>query len=169
MKRPLLIALLSCILSLNVLAAENISAAKTKLIDTLLEQTGQTAIIMGNQFSAVFAQQMTHMLQQTQPNINPKAFAIIEEESLALINEELVINGKYNKMMYPIYNKNFTAGELQQMINLNNTELGKKMLKVLPTISEEAMQAGQQFGIGLAPKIQQRIMSRFQEEGIFKV
>ena len=54
------------------------------------------------------------------------------------------------------------------MIDLNNTELGKKMLKVLPLISEEAMQAGQQFGLGLAPKIQERIMSRFQKEGIFK-
>lgn len=169
MKKSLLVTILVCMWSVHAFAADNISAAKIKLIDILLEQTGQSAIEMGNQFSSAFSQQMSHMLQQSQPSINPKAFAIIEEESLALINEELVINGQFHKMMHPIYSKNFTVEELQQMIDFNNTVLGKKMLKVLPTISEEAMQAGQQFGLELAPKIQQRIMSRFQEEGIFKV
>ena len=176
MRKPVLIKVLMAVLitvltgglSANAFADDTVPDAKIKLINTLLEQTGQSAIKMGNEFSSSFALQMNHMLQQTQPNINPKAFIIIEEESMALINQELVDNGGYHKMMYPIYHKNFTEGELQQMINLNNTELGRKMLKVMPTISEEAMQAGQQFGLGLAPQIQQRIMSRFQEEGIFK-
>lgn len=168
MLMTVLITTLTFTLSAGVFAADTVPDTKTKLIDTLLEQTGQSAIKMGNEFSSSFALQMNHMLQQSQPNINPKAFIIIEQESMALINQELVENGGYNKMMYPIYHKNFTEDELQQIINLNNTELGRKMLKVMPTISEEAMQAGQQFGLGLAPKIQQRIMSRFKEEGIFK-
>ena len=168
MKKYFLMTLLSCVLSVAAFADETVSGAKIKLIDTLLEQTGQSATKMGNQFSSTFVMQMSHMLQQSQPNINPKAFIIIEEESTAIITKELVENGGYNKMIYPIYHKNFSEDELQQMIDLNNTELGKKMLKVLPLISEEAMQAGQQFGLGLAPKIQERIMSRFQKEGIFK-
>lgn len=168
MKKLLLMTVFAYSLSISAFAADTVSVAKIKLIDTLLEQTGQTAQLMGKDFSSSFALQMNHMLQQTQPNINPKAFVIIEEESLALINEELVDKGEYNKMIYPIYHKNFTKAELQQMINFNNTELGKKMLKVLPVISTETMQARQQFGLGLAPKIQKRIMSRFQEEGIFK-
>lgn len=166
MKKILLFTLLSCTLSSPGFAADAIPSEKIKLIDTVLEQTGQTAIKMGNQFSSMFAQQMSHMLQESQPTINPKAFAIIEQESLMLINEELVDNGQYNKMMYPIYHKHFTEAELQQMIVINNTELGQKMLQVLPTISAEAMQAGQQFGVMLAPKIQARILQRFKAEGI---
>ena len=168
MRKLILMTVFAYSLSASALAADTASAAKIKLIDILLEQTGQTAQKMSNDFSSSFALQMSHMLQQAQPHINPKAFVIIEEESLALINEELVEKGGYNKMIYPIYHKNFTEAELQQMINLNNTELGKKMLKVLPTISTEAMQTGKQFGLGLAPQIQKRIMVRFQEEGIFK-
>lgn len=168
MRNIILTALFTCVISASAYAADTVSNEKIKLIDTLLEQTGQTAIKMGDQFANSFALQMTHLLQQNQPDINPKAFAIIEEESTALITEELVVKGGYNKMIYPIYHKNFTEDELQQMINLNNTDLGKKMLKVLPIISEEALQAGQLFGLGLAPKIQERIMTRFREEGIFK-
>lgn len=169
MRKIILMTLFAYSLSASALAADTISAAKIKLIDTLLEQTGQTAQQMSKDFSSSFALQMNHMLQQSQPNINPQAFVIIEEESLALINEELVEKGEYKKMIYPIYHKNFTEAELQKMININNTELGKKMLKVLPTISTESMQTGKQFGLGLAPQLQKRIMSRFQEEGIFKV
>ncbi|MGO4998627.1 DUF2059 domain-containing protein [Oceanisphaera sp. W20_SRM_FM3] len=168
MRKIIVTTLLTYVISVSVYAADTVSNEKIKLIDTLLEQTGQTAVKMGDKFSNSFALQMNHMLQQHQPDINPKAFVIIEEESKALITEELVVKGGYNKMMYPIYHKNFTEGELQQMINLNNTELGRKMLKVLPVISEESLQAGQQFGVGIAPKIQERIMARFREEGIFK-
>lgn len=166
MKKSLMLAAFTLAFSFNIHAADSLSPEKKKLIDTLLEQTGQSAIAMGKQFSNVFIQQMTMVLKQTQPNIDPKAFAILEEEITAVVNEEMSAGDSFRNMLYPIYNKHFSNAELEKMIELNNTELGKKLIRVMPVITQEGMQAGQQFGRTLGPKIQQRIVTRFKAEGI---
>lgn len=151
--------------SQSILAVE-IDAGKRELIDKILEQTGQTAITVGEQFSGAFIQQMTIVLKAGNPDIDPRAFYIMEEEIKKLVHEELVINKAFFEMMYPIYDKHFTIEDLKKMIELNNTPFGKKMIKVMPLITQEGMQAGQAFGQSLGPKIQQRIITRFEEEGI---
>ncbi|MEJ2641241.1 MAG: DUF2059 domain-containing protein [Desulfosarcinaceae bacterium] len=162
----ILSAILSIILAANALAASEISKEKKALIDTLLAQTGQSAIAIGKQFSNLFIQQMTAILEKSKPDIDPKAFDILEEEINAVIHEEIVVNGALSEMMYPIYDKHFTNAELKKMIELNKTEFGKKMIRVMPLITQESMQAGQQFGQGLGPKIKKRLTDRFREEGI---
>lgn len=144
----------------------DISPEKKELIDKLLDQTGQSAITTGKNFSNAFIQQMTMVLKQSNPEIDPKAFEIVKEEINALMDEELVQKKTLSKMMYPIYDKHFTATDLKEMIILNDTPLGKKMIKVMPLLTQEGIQAGQTLGQSLAPKIQQRIMDRFQKEGI---
>ena len=154
-------------LSFNVSAAINdIPASKKLLIDNLLAQTGQSAVAVGRQYSELFTQQMTLILKQSKPDINPKAFDIVEEEIIAIMDEEFLINDAFKTMMYPIYSKHFTEGELRKMIEINNTEFGKKIIRVMPLISKEGMIAGQEFGKKLGPKIQKRIAERFKEEGI---
>lgn len=166
MKKSLIIIAFSLVFSLNAHTAENLSKNKKDLIDILLEQTGQSSIEIGKQFSDLFVQQMTMLLKQSKPDIDPRAFDILENEITSIINEEMVIKDTFKEMMYPIYAKHFTEADLKQMIELNNTEFGKKIIKVMPTITQEGMQAGQQMGQSLGPKIQQRIMERFQQEGI---
>ena len=160
-------AILALLLAVqNSYASTSLSPDKKKLIDTLLEQTGQSGIAVGKQFSDVFIQQMTVTLKKSKPDIDPRAFEILQEEITSLIDEEIAENGILNKMMYPIYDKHFTEDELKEMIEHNNTELGKKLIRLAPTITQEAMLAGQQFGQALGPKIQQRLVERFEEEGI---
>lgn len=166
MKKSIMLAVFTLAFSFHIHAADSITPEKKKLIDTLLEQTGQSAIAMGKQFSNVFIQQMTMVLKQSQPNIDPKAFGILEEEITAVVNEEMKMSGSFRDMLYPIYDKHFSNAELMKMIELNNTELGKKLIRVMPVITQEGMRAGQQFGRALGPKIQQRIVARFKEEGI---
>ncbi len=50
------------------------------------------------------------------------------------------------------------------MIELNNTEFGKKMIRVLPVVAQEGMLAGQQLGESLGPKIQEQLMTKLKEE-----
>jgi hypothetical protein len=157
---------MSVILFGSSFAAGEISKDKKALIDTLLEQTGQSAIAVGKQFSNLYIQQMTMVLKKSKPDIDPKAFDIIKEEINAIIREEVVEKGALNKMLYPIYDKHFTNAELKKMIELNNTEFGRKMIRVMPLITQESMQAGQEFGKSLGPKIQQRLADRFREAGI---
>ena len=98
--------------SVQLAGALEISAEKKALIDELLVQTGQSATAMGKQFSDAFVQQMTVVLKNSNPNMDPIAYDIVEEEIIAVIDEEFVMKGTLLEIMYPIYDKHFTADEL---------------------------------------------------------
>jgi hypothetical protein len=164
--KKVIISVFVLTLSFFVSAQTDIDSEKKKLIDALLEQTGQSAIAMSKQFSDAFIQQMTNVLIQSQSNVEPKAFDILREEITAIIDEELITKSSFNEMLYPIYSKNFSVEELEKMIELNKTELGQKLIRVMPVLTQESIQAGQLLGQSLAPIIQQRIAERFEKEGI---
>ena len=166
MKKYILLLIVLLMVNVQISHAADISAEKRELIDQLLVQVGQSAVTVGKQFSDAFIQQMTIVLKQSNPNIDPKAYVIINEEITSLIDEVFIVKGALSEIMYPIYNEHFTVEELREMIAFNNTELGKKIIKVMPIISQEGMQAGQKLGESLAPKIQERIAARFEKEGI---
>jgi len=106
---------------------------------------------------------MSDLLKQSNPEIPPRALNILGEEVNATIREEIEA---FYEMMYPIYQKYFTLNELNGLISFYETPLGSKVISTLPLITQESMLAGQQWGATLAPKIQQRVMKRFKEEGI---
>lgn len=158
--------ILTALISLNVQASTEINSQKKALIDTLLDQTNQSAMTVGKQLSESYIQQMISVLKQSSPNMNPKAFTIVEEEVKSIIKEELIVKKGLRQLMYPVYSKHFSVQDLEKMIEFNKTELGKKIINVMPLISQESMQAGQTFGQSLAPKVLERITARFQAEGI---
>jgi hypothetical protein len=166
MKRVILCLGLFLICQVQLVIAEDIDPKKRALIDTLLTQTGQSSVSVDEQFSNAFIQQMSMILRQSNPDIDPRAFVIIEEEVNAVIHEELVVNDSFSGMLYPIYARHFSSAELQKMIDLNNTEFGKKLIKVMPLITREVMQAGEALYRSLEPRIQQRYVERFEKEGI---
>lgn len=154
------------IFCLQSVSFAEISPEKKELIDRLMAQTGQSSIDVGKQFSTLFIRQMTMQLKQTNPNINPRAFTIIQEEVNNVIDQEVIKNKRFTLMLYPVYDKYFTAEDLRQMIKFNETEVGRKIIKVMPMVTQESMMVGQQFGQSIAPEFQKRIMDRFRQEGI---
>ena len=161
-----LIILLTWLFASSVAAAGQVDSQKKNLIEELLQQIGNSSAQVSRQFSNLFITQMEQSLKRTNPNIAPKAFRIMEEEINAVIHDELLSGNKFSEMMYPIYAKKFSTEELQQMIDFNNTPLGKKMIKVMPQITREAMLVGQAYGKKLAPQIKDRVIKRFEKEGI---
>jgi len=161
-----IIAIFCLVFALQTQAGETINPTKKQLIDTLLEQTGQSTIGVAKQFSDVFIQQMTMVLKNSKPEIDPRAYDIMADEIKSVINEEMLVNGALSEMIHPIYSKHFSVSDLQKMIEFNNTELGKKLISVMPMITQESIQVGQQWGQSLGPIIEQRLMVRFEQEGI---
>ncbi len=146
--------------------ADPLNREKTALIDKLLEQTGQSAEAVGMQISKLSIQQMTESLKIMKPDIGQKILDIMEEVVEGVIHEEIVVKKTYVKMLYPIYSKYLTQDELKQMIEFNNTPLGKKIIKTLPLITQEALRVSQAYGQTLGPKLQQSLAARFEKEGI---
>jgi len=146
--------------------ATEVSAEKKALIDQLMAQTGQPATSVGEQFSNSFIQQMTMMLKRTNPNVDPKAYKIMSEEVHSVVKAEAGADKTLSEIMYPVYDKHFTTEDLSKIVEFNNSPVGQKLQKVMPMITQEGMKVGQTFGQTVAPKIQQRLRARFQQEGI---
>ncbi|PIE04465.1 MAG: hypothetical protein CSA76_04220 [Spirochaetales bacterium] len=61
------------------------------------------------------------------------------------------------ELIIPIYESNFTKAELMAILAFYNTPAGKKLLTKQPQILEESMEAGRQWGMETALKIQKRL------------
>lgn len=144
--------------------SDELNSDKKVAIKELLDVTG--ALQLGEIFSNAFIQQMTQVLKSSKPDVDPKAFDIIEEEVKALIHEELVVKESLLPYMYPIYHKYLTLEETKGLIKFYNTPLGKKAISVMPKMTQEGIKAGQIWGQTMGKKIQQRLSERFKNEGL---
>ncbi|NOY84711.1 MAG: DUF2059 domain-containing protein [Nitrospirae bacterium] len=144
--------------------ADELTAKKKALIDEILSIT--RASKMGDVFSSFFVQRMSVALKQSKPDIDARAFEILQEEVDAVIKKGLVDEKALNKMSYPIYQKHLDSSDLSELIRFYKTPVGKKFLFVMPMITQEVMQAGQIWGQPLGPIIQKRVIERFEKEKI---
>jgi hypothetical protein len=158
-------ALLLSVSFTHTVCAADVSQEKKQLIDTLLAQTGQSAEKVGKLMASQYVAQIAKVLESANPDVQPNVMTVMSEEVNMIMNEEIVQNGRFTQLLYPIYDKHFTSDDLRKMIELNNTEFGKKLINVMPVITQEALKAGQEFGQSLAPKINERLQARFKKEG----
>ena len=143
---------------------EELTQEKINAIKELMSITGSTQLveILGK---AVF-QKMATFVQKTNPEIDPRALKIIEEEVISLMREETGEKGSFRQLIYPIYHKHLTLEEIKELTKFYKSPVGKKMISVLPNIVQESMQAIQPWANSLVPTIQQRVLTRFEKEGI---
>ena len=84
----------------------------------------------------------------------------------SLIHEELKQKESLHPYMYPIYHKYLTLEETKGLIKFYETPLGKKVISVMPKMTQEGMQAGQIWGQFISEKLQKRVRERLKKEGI---
>ena len=65
--------------------------------------------------------------------------------------------GELEDMIVVVYDRHFSTYELRQMVAFYRTPLGQKMLQSLPTIMQESMLAGQQWGQKLGMEVGQQL------------
>jgi len=152
-------------LSLSTIAfAEELTNAKKAAIKELMDITGSAQI--GEMFAAAFLQQMTMALKSINPEIPPRAFTILEEEINAVIREEMLEKGSLYELIYPVYHKYLTLEDTRALLAFYNTPVGRKTIRVMPQLTQEAMLVGQLWGQSLDELMQQRIAQRLEKEGI---
>jgi uncharacterized protein len=166
MKPGILLTILLIALPLPALAADTAQIPPQLRTDILqlIDMTGGAH--MGQLFGNAIAQQIINNLQASHPNISPKAFTIIKEETSGLLTDP-GINKQLVEMLVPIYAKYYTDADVRQMIAFYKTPLGQKIIQNNPEIAHASMQDGEQWGKDvLAPELVKRIRTRFQQEGI---
>ncbi len=134
-----------------------------RAIRQLIVATG--ALEIGEQFANMISMQMSQTLRQSNPDIPPRAFDIIQQEVMAVIGEELE-SGSFERLIVPVYAKYFNLEEVQELLAFYRTDIGRKTVEVMPLLTQESMQVGQNWGINIGPLIGQRVVQKLAEEGI---
>ncbi|MBN1231904.1 MAG: DUF2059 domain-containing protein [Candidatus Coatesbacteria bacterium] len=144
MKFRIIILLLLVSFSLKVFAEES-SEDKTKDIRLLLELTG------AEENSKQAIQNLINIMKKTAPAISDEYW----KNFMKNLKTDVMIN-----LLVPVYDKYFTHEDIKGMIEFYKTPLGKKIVSVQPSLTKDAMEIGQKWGI----QISQQIMKDIQEK-----
>lgn len=144
MKFSIIILLLLVSFSLKVFAEES-SEDKTKDIRLLLELTG------AEENSKQAIQNLINIMKKTAPAISDEYW----KNFMKNLKTDVMIN-----LLVPVYDKYFTHEDIKGMIEFYKTPLGKKIVSVQPSLTKDAMEIGQKWGI----QISQQIMKDIQEK-----
>lgn len=146
MKKLLVIAILSLICS-SSFAQDN--AGYTATLKKMLESTGGQGA-----FQAAI-KQMFSMFRQQKNNVPAEIWDSLQAEMEKTSMDDLAT------LLTPVYQKQLTESDLKKIIEFYDTPIGRKYASAAPTIMQESMQVGQEWGM----KIGQQVMQKIAEKG----
>lgn len=74
--------------------------------------------------------------------------------------------GIFHELMVHLYNKHFSASDIQELRGFYASDIGKKLITVTPALTQESFQAGAEWGRMLAPLVQNRVKERLEALGV---
>ncbi|MGP9823581.1 DUF2059 domain-containing protein [Ectopseudomonas khazarica] len=156
----LLIPLLLSGLSLFA-SADELTADKRANIEQLLQATNTMAL--ATQFGQNASKHATEMLHQLRPDIPQHVIDMLPGEVMAVFAEN---SGELQEMMIDIYHQHLSDEEIRELLTFYSSDIGRKIIRLMPAMAAQSMQVGQQWGESLGPQIEARIKARLQQQGI---
>jgi len=98
--------------------------------------------------------QLIEMQKQQHPSVGDEVWSSIRSE----FNSDELIN-----ILVPIYVKNFTLAEMNEIIAFYKSPIGQKVIDKMPAVMQEAMLAGQQWGVTVLNKMTERLKEKEQK------
>jgi hypothetical protein len=129
--------------------AQNVPAEYTKALKEMFELNGTKETFM----TAI--DQMMEMFESSREDVPSELWKALGDEFNKTSLNELV------DMLAPVYFKYMTLDEILQITAFYKTPAGKKLAISTPAITQESMQIGQQWGM----KIGQKVEDRLREKG----
>lgn len=87
---------------------------------------------------------------------------------VAEVIKEFSVDEKLIDNITDIYARHFTHDDVRGMIAFYETPVGKKVVGVMPNLTQEGMQAGQRLQAELMPGVEERVTARLKAEGIIE-
>ena len=147
-------------LMLAIVPAAAQQTEKRKAIDDLLRLTGATNIMQ--QMAAATVQQMAASAKKRDPRVPDRALEILTEEALRTFREH---SAELVAAITDIYDRQYTLGEVNDIIAFYRTPTGRKTIRTLPAIVRESMAAAQGWAAKVAPAAVKRARARLRAEG----
>ncbi|MHB8425870.1 MAG: DUF2059 domain-containing protein, partial [Gammaproteobacteria bacterium] len=139
MKTGILLGILLSTIPLSGFTADSNQVPPRTRADILelINMTGGAQ--MGLLFGRALSQQMINNLQASHPDISPKAFTIIKEETRKMLADPHTTDQLIEKLV-PIYAKYYSDQDVRQMIAFYKTPMGKKIIRNNPEIAQDSLQ-----------------------------
>lgn len=144
-------------------AQDQVDTAKRAAIQELMAITGAEA--NRQQLTRTFTQQLITVLEANGMVMSDRTIGIIRDEVDKVVGQELD-NKRLQNKMYRIYARYFTLEEIQGLIEFNQSAIGKKANRVMPTLLRESMSAAQEWSEEIGPEMSKRVRDRLAAEGI---
>jgi hypothetical protein len=101
---------------------------------------------------------MTHDMLQKQSNL-PADFEARENKTVDDMLKDMPIDELIDSMI-PVYQKHFTKGDMDGLVAFYSSPTGQKIVKEMPAITAESMQASS----GIIQKMAAQMMQRVQDD-----
>lgn len=125
--------------------AQQGSASKQKRIVKLMELAGATEVLESMKVT------LKESYKRNLPDVDP---AFWDEYFGELSTEGLI------RLIVPVYDKHFTDEDISALIAFYESPVGRKMMGKMPLIMQESMAAGEQWGMQIGQRVQERLKER---------
>jgi len=135
-------------------------------IERLMEVTGSSQL--GTQMASLLSRQVLDGLKRSQPDIPSRIIDLAQQ----VLDEEFAKAFTGPDSMTPrlvaVYARHFTQQEVRGLIAFYGTDLGKKVITVMPMIIQESAVVGQEWSAQHMPDILATLRKRLQSETLSK-
>ena len=148
----------------NLLGANDpgpLTEEKADAISRLLEITH--TLPHARQMSQPAARFVAGGLKLARPEQQAHVRRVLEQEADAVFAANV---SSIAAEMFPLYHKHFSLEEIEAMIEFNQSELGQKLLKVMPSVMKDVAQLTEAWGRGLVPVFYKHALIRLRAEGV---
>lgn len=140
--------------------------SKREMLGKLLAQVGQTTDVLIDQLTTVYGAQLAMMLAAQGLENGDKVGAALEKELAAVLKEELASTDVFVDAVFDIYDEHFTVDELKELVEFNESPLGKKVIEITPLATQRSMEVGQKVAEKIGPKLEARVEAVLRSEGL---
>ena len=154
-----------CLVVPGRVAAQTVDEAYRADAEELLRMTG--AAQLGSQFVNVMYGQILEDLKRSQPNVPTRMLDVIRQ----VLEEEFssaFAGPDFTSRTVAIYAKHFTHDDVRGLLTFYRSALGRKVISVMPTVLQESMAVGQQWGQEIMPGVMAKLEQRLRSEGLIK-
>jgi uncharacterized protein len=144
-------------------AAAQADAGFERDIRKLLELMGSQ--VLSEQMVAAASDNYTTVLRAARPDLPARAFEIANEVTKAAYAKATQANGALTARIVALYAQHFTHDDVRALIAFYETETGRKLVTVLPSLAQDAIRSGQEWALEVAPEIGAEIERRLRAEG----
>jgi hypothetical protein len=117
---------------------------------------------LAQSYGKTMTEQIYQVLKTSRPELPAEAMTVIRAE----VDKQLLADrDKLLAQIAGIFERNFTAAEIDELNRFYQTELGRKTVSVIPKIMQENMNIGKSWGQEVGPVLKQRLEARFKQQG----